>query len=119
MLIKIILILVLTLSGCVTVTYPDGTVERRMDENALIYARDSVDLAISAYNLYLVTTEDRSRMGTFLRNVERTVRLYNDLAPHFGQEPITLSRVGEELAILQKEDPLPSTENSLSLKGMP
>jgi len=111
------LVLLLCLAGCVTVTYPDGTKETRLDEKSLIYAREGVDLAISAYNLYLVTTQDRSRLGTFLRNVERAVRIYNDLAPAFGKDPIILSRVGEEIAILQEEFALEGS--NLSLKGTP
>lgn len=91
------------LVGCVTVTYPDGTVETRVDPNLMLYAETTVQLAITAYNAYRTITaeteapENPSRICELLDNVERALAQANAIRELAGLAPLSL---GEESGVL-------------------
>ena len=80
----VLLMLSIALPGCVTVTYPDGTTENRIDAEMASLALEG---AVLAYNLYIQSDQDEpspSRLTQLLNNIERAEALYNRLRDTYG-----------------------------------
>jgi hypothetical protein len=91
------------ITGCVTVTYPDGRTETKIDPNAIVYAEAAVHLAILAYNAYQAgrpaDAPSTPRLTELLDNVERAIAIYNRLAPAFDA-PVLAAVVDDNGAII-------------------
>jgi hypothetical protein len=79
MLLVMFMLIIVMLLGCVTVQYPDGRVETRIDAEM---AGVALDTAVTTYNLYLesqTTNPNPSRLTQLLDNIERAKELYDRL----------------------------------------
>ena len=84
----VLLLVVIAVSGCITTTNPDGSVEQRVDVELAAFALDS---AITAYNLYqdiYVHDVQQSRLSQLLDDIERAESLYNRLREQYGKNKI-------------------------------
>ncbi len=76
---SIIAAVAIALAGCITITHPDGTVERRLDRDGAELALLALEMAVTAYNAYRADSgmdAQPDRLSTLLDNVERAERIY-------------------------------------------
>ena len=100
----ILILLGLVLAGCVTITYPDGTTETRIDVEMASLA---LDTAVAAYNIYVQTTaepeQSQSRLGALLDDIERAESLYNRIAERLNKKAV-ISQDAKGLMEVQYHD---------------
>jgi len=86
-----IIILLFFVSGCVTVKYPDGSTETKIDVDM---ATVVLNTAVEAYNLYLQheQTPEPTKLERLLNNIERAEAIYNRLAEQFGEKQVQVNK---------------------------
>ena len=87
----IVSLIVVSLTGCITMQLPDGRTETRID---LPTVEAMLSSAITLYNVYATTqaAPEPSRLTELLDNVDRILDIVNYMRAGRGLEPIVIEK---------------------------
>jgi len=97
---------VMMLCGCVTVRYPDGRIETRIDDDVIVYAQAAVQIGTIAYNAYVASRGDdtsleaQNRQAQLLDAARQAISAYNVMASALGK-PLIDYEIVDDLLVLK------------------